>query len=346
MRILLGMSGGLDSTYAAMKLCDMGHTVEGALLLMHPYTDIEAAKESADALGIPLHIIDCREKFEKIVVPHFMDEYLSARTPNPCIVCNSEVKFRVLYDYAMEKGFDMIATGHYADVIKVTDGAEERYAVSRSKDSTKDQTYVLWRLPQDILSRLVFPLSDSCKKEVREDAQNRGLAAADREESQEICFIPSGDYAGYIEERRGVSLPGDFVDTDGNVLGRHNGIIRYTVGQRKGLGIALGARAFVTEINPETNKITLAFEAKSASEIAVKNVVFSGMKQPSEPYETELFVKVRYLAPPISAKVTFYPDLTASVSLCTPVKSVTPGQSAVFYDGNRVVAGGFISKSK
>ncbi len=346
MRILLGMSGGLDSTYAAMKLRDMGHIVEGALLLMHPYTDVEAANESARSLGIPLHIIDCRDMFEAVVVPHFMDEYLAARTPNPCVVCNSEVKFRVLHDYALENGFDKIATGHYARVTKCKIGGEERYSISRSLDSSKDQSYVLWRLPQDILSRLLLPLSDSLKHEIREEAKTRGFAAADREESQEICFIPSGDYAGFIEERRGVSEPGDFVDSGGKVLGRHNGIIRYTVGQRKGLGVALGARAFVTDINPETNKITLSFEAKSTSRVLTTDIVFSGMPEPTEPYETELFVKVRYLAPPISAKVRFSPDSTAMVLLSSPVRSVTPGQSVVFYDGDRVVAGGFISKTE
>ena len=346
MKILLGMSGGLDSTYAAMKLRDMGHTVEGALLLMHPYTDVESARESARSLGIPLHILDCRDRFESVVVPHFMDEYLAARTPNPCIICNSEVKFRVLHDYALENGFDKIATGHYARVTKSCDGGEERYAISRSVDSSKDQSYVLWRLPQDVLSRLMLPLSDSYKRAVKEEARAGGLAAADREESQEICFIPSGDYAGYIEERRGVSQPGDFVDSDGNLLGRHNGIIRYTVGQRKGLGVALGARAFVTDINPKTNKITLSFEAKSVTNISVTDIVFSGIPRSTEPYETELFVKVRYLAPPISAKVRFSPDFTASVRLSVPVKSVTPGQSAVFYDGDRVVAGGFISETE
>lgn len=346
MRILLGMSGGLDSTYAAIKLRDMGHTVEGALLLMHRYTDIESAKESAESLGIPLHIVDCRERFDALVVPHFMDEYLSARTPNPCIVCNSDVKFRVLYDYAMENGFDQIATGHYAGVTKCCVDGEERYAISRSADSSKDQSYVLWRLPQDILSRLFFPLSSSHKSEVREEAHNLGLAAADRDESQEICFIPSGDYAAYIEERRGVSPPGDFVDSDGNVIGRHNGIIRYTLGQRKGLGVALGARAFVTDINPENNRITLSFEAKSTTRILVKDMLFSGLKKPTEEYETELFVKVRYLAPPIKARVCFRPDTTASVLLSSPVRAVTPGQSAVFYDGEHIVAGGFISKTE
>lgn len=344
MRILLGMSGGLDSTYAAMKLCEEGHTVEGALLLMHPYTDIAAAQESANALGTPLHIIDCRERFESTVVPHFMDEYLAARTPNPCIVCNSDVKFRVLCDFARKNGFDRIATGHYARVAELTDGGERRYAISRSADPAKDQSYVLWRLPQDILSVLCFPLCDSVKSEVKADAGRLGLAAAEREESQEICFIPSGDYAEYIEARRGKSLPGDFVDSDGRVLGKHNGIIRYTVGQRKGLGIALGARAFVTDIDPETNKITLSFEAKSTDRVLVTDIVFSGMRKPCGPCERELFVKLRYLAPPVRAKVNFFCDSMASIELSVPVRSVTPGQSAVFYDNDSVVAGGFISK--
>jgi len=202
MRILLGMSGGLDSTYAAHKLIADGHTVEGAVLDMHGSTDVRAAEEACASLGIELHVIDCRERFSDIVIENFLDEYLKGRTPNPCIICNSEVKFAVLLDYALENGFDKIATGHYARINeRVTDGGV-RYYLSRAADVSKDQTYMLWRLSQRVLSHLVFPLSDDKKSDIRECARELGLSSADREESQEICFIPSGDYAAYIEERR------------------------------------------------------------------------------------------------------------------------------------------------
>lgn len=338
MKILLGMSGGLDSTYAAKLLLDAGHTVEGAVLIMHEFTELSAARESAAALGIKLHEIDCTERFRDIVMKDFVEEYIAARTPNPCVICNSEIKFKCLCDYALEHGFDKIATGHYARVV-YEDG---RFAVARSADVSKDQTYMLWRLPQQILQYLVFPLGELTKNEVRKAAKDAELVAADREESQEICFIPSGDYAAFIEREQGVCPQGDFVDTDGNVLGRHSGIIRYTVGQRKGLGIALGARAFVTDINPVDNRITLSFEPKLTEKIRVEKVVFSGIVPPAPGIATEFFVKLRYLAPPVRASVVFDGNGVAEVFLATPVKSVTPGQSAVFYFGDKVAFGGII----
>ena len=343
MRILLGMSGGLDSSYAALKLKEEGHSVEGAVLIMHDFTETESAREAAREVEIPLHEIDCKKMFSEIVIPNFMDEYLIARTPNPCVICNSEIKFRVLCDYATENGFDKIATGHYAKIARIEDESGTLYAIERALDSKKDQTYVLWRLPQDVLGMLCFPLGDSIKSEVKEISKAGGIKAADRDESQEICFIPDGDYATYIEHSRGKSPSGDFVDEEGNILGKHNGIIRYTLGQRKGLGVALGARAFVTDIDPVDNKITLSFSAKQSSKLLATGVVFSGMRVPREEVELELFAKVRYLAPAIRSRVVFHPDATATVELSQPARSVTPGQSVVFYDGDRIVAGGFIS---
>ena len=233
MRILVGMSGGIDSTYAAFKLISEGHKVEGAVIVMHEHTEVDEAKDAADSLGIPLHIIDARDAFNACVVPNFMLEYTRGRTPNPCIICNSEVKFRILADYASEHGFDRIATGHYAKIVKnSTEDGGVRYAICRAEDTGKDQTYMLWRLPQDVLARLVFPLASMRKEDLRGEALAMGMAAAERPDSQEICFIPDGNYAEYIEERMGPSLPGEFVDSDGRVLGTHRGIIHYTVGQR------------------------------------------------------------------------------------------------------------------
>lgn len=342
MRILLGMSGGVDSTYAALKLKEEGHDVEGAVLVMHDYTETESAEAAAQSVGIPLHKIDCRDAFETRVVGNFINEYLSGRTPNPCIVCNSDVKFRVLLDYALQNGFDKIATGHYARIEKRTFGGELRYAVARSKDGGKDQTYVLWRLSQDILSHLCFPLSHIEKKDVREAARKNGLSAADRGESQEICFIPSGDYAGFIENRTQPSKPGYFINNEGKILGEHKGIIHYTVGQRKGLGIAMGKRIFVTKINQKDNTVTLSFEDSVSQGVAVSGIIFSGIPDMSVGEIRQLKVKLRYLAPPVECLLKYNGEGCAAVKLLTSVRAVTPGQSAVFYEDNVLVAGGYI----
>lgn len=340
MRILLGMSGGLDSSYAALKLKEEGHSVEGAVLIMHDYTETESARVAAKEVGIPLHEIDCRALFEKEVVSNFISEYTKGRTPNPCIVCNREVKFRALLDYARENGFDKIATGHYAKIKRM--GNVGKAVIMRSDDTKKDQSYMLWRLSRDVIDNLILPLSDCSKEEIRERAEELGLSSAKKRDSQEICFIPSGDYGGYIEERVGKSVEGDFVDTEGNVLGRHSGILHYTVGQRKGLGIALGARAFVTDIDPVTNRITLSFSADERTSFAVSDIIFSGIEKKIAGDVCTLAVKVRYQASPITAEVEFLEENRAKVTLSSPAKSVTAGQSAVFYDGDVLAFGGFI----
>ena len=189
------MSGGVDSTYAAFRLKEQGHTVEGAVLIMHEYTDMTAAKAAAESVGIPLTVIDARDRFDRCVIPNFISEYSNARTPNPCIVCNSDVKFRLLCDYAQENGFDAIATGHYAHIINVGDAESPRYAIKRADDDKKDQTYMLWRLSQDVLAMLLLPLGDMTKEQLRDQARAHGLSSADAPDSQEICFIPDGDYA-------------------------------------------------------------------------------------------------------------------------------------------------------
>lgn len=340
MRILLGMSGGLDSSYAALKLKEEGHSVEGAVLIMHGFAETESAREAAREVGIALHEIDCRALFEEKVVSDFISEYTKGRTPNPCIVCNREVKFRALLDYAKANGFDKIATGHYARI--ENSGNDGKAVICRSRDEKKDQSYMLWRLSRDVIDNLVFPLSDYTKEDIRARAEILGLSSANKRDSQEICFIPSGDYGGYIEERVGKSVPGDFVDADGKILGKHNGILHYTIGQRKGLGIALGARAFITDIDPETNKITLSFSADERLDFTVSDVIFSGIEPKVEGEISDFYVKVRYQAAPVSARVEFLSDRRAKVSLSVPARSVTAGQSAVFYDGDTLAFGGFI----
>jgi tRNA-specific 2-thiouridylase len=336
MKILLGMSGGVDSAYSAIKLKEMGHDVTGIFLLMHDYADVEGARACAADVGIPLIVEDCRKAFSQTVEKKFAEEYLCGRTPNPCIICNAEIKFKRMYEIAREKGFDKIATGHYASV-RERDGL---YSVLRARDEKKDQSYVLWRLGQDILSMMLFPLWDDLKSEVKERTREKGVSAAYKEESQEICFIPDNDYATYIESNYKKSRSGAFVDEEGRVLGEHKGIIHYTVGQRKGLGISASERLFVKEIDAEKNKIILSPEDRVGRDsFYINDMVFSGLV-PMEEGELDLFVKVRYLAPPVRAHITFE-GARARVDL-TEKRVITPGQSAVFYDENAVMLGGFI----
>ena len=341
MKILVGMSGGLDSTYAALKLINEGNLVEGALIVMHEHTETDGAREAAESLGIPLHIIDARREF-LAVKENFASEYSLGRTPNPCVICNPLVKFRVLCDFARQNGFDKIATGHYAELIRVEDGESVRYTLKKSRDQRKDQTYMLSRLPQDILSMLTLPLCDEEKEDIREKARDAGLASAEKKDSQEICFIPSGDYAAYIESVKGPFPEGNFVLRDGTVLGKHKGIIRYTVGQRKGLGIAYGERIFVSRIDAEKNEIILSTEGETCDEVSVSDIVFSGMKEPSEREERRVSVKLRYLAKPVFATAIFDGNGGAILQLDESQKAVTPGQSAVMYDGDILLCGGFI----
>lgn len=341
MKILLGISGGVDSAFAAKKLIDEGHTVEGAILVMHDYTELDAAREVASSVGFKLCELDCRERFTRIVKENFVREYSLARTPNPCIICNERVKFACLYEYAMENGFDRIATGHYARIVKLGDNASVRYAVARADDAKKDQSYMLYRLPQQILSRLVLPLADMTKEEVRELALSAGISSAERRDSQEICFLPDGGHAEYIESILGKFPEGNFVNENGEILGKHKGIIRYTVGQRRGLGIALGERAFVTEINPGLNTITLSGVMSGKTEISISNIAYSGLTPPDETTELSAEVKIRYTATPVPARITLYTDGRATLVFDKPLKSA-PGQSAVVYEGGHVLFGGFI----
>ena len=341
MRILVGMSGGLDSTYAALKLINEGNDVEGAVIVMHEYTETDSAKEAADALGIKLHLLDGRCLFEA-VKENFVSEYSRGRTPNPCIICNPLVKFRVLADFAKANGFDGIATGHYARVVTRDEGGRKLYTLERAKDTRKDQTYMLHRLPGDILSMLYLPLSDEVKGEVRQKAKEAGLCSAEKKESQEICFIPSGDYASYIEDIKGVFPEGNFVLESGEIIGSHKGIIRYTVGQRKGLGISFGERIFVSRIDADKNEILLSPEGSFTDTVRVSDIVFSGMTEPKTGATVRVSVKLRYLAKPVFATAVFDGKGGAELKLDLPEKAVTPGQSAVMYDGDCVLCGGFI----
>ena len=342
MKVLLGMSGGVDSSYAAALLKQQGYEVEGAILRMHPYSEVEKAKRTADALGIPLHIVDCQDAFYERIVLDFCDEYRKGRTPNPCIRCNAEIKLRFLWETAKSLGFDKIATGHYARVVR----RRGRYAIAKGIDARKDQSYFLYRVTQDILENLLLPLGELEKNEVQRQADSLALEAAKEKESQEICFIQGEKYTDYIERACGKCQEGNFVDDAGRVLGRHKGIIHYTVGQRKGLGVSASSRLFVRQIDPETNTVYLSDKKEEKSSFYIDDVIFSGATSALDLTQaTQLTVKIRYLAKPVLVSLSSEGNRRYRVHSAEGFSGLTPGQSAVIYDGECVLAGGFINLS-
>lgn len=335
-RVLLGMSGGLDSTWAVRLLKEAGYQVEGAVLQMHDYTEIEAAKESARTMDVPLHIIDCRDRFSEKVVRNFVSEYESGRTPNPCILCNPEVKFWGLKQAADALGIRWIATGHYARIRRVGD----RLAIAKAKDPGKDQSYMLYRLEEEVLSRLILPLADTVKTEMRQEVAKAELAVLDRPESQEVCFIQGEGYREYLERVCGPATPGSFVDEEGRVLGVHRGIRHYTVGQRKGLGISASTRLFVKRICPGENTVVLSSSSKESKKaFFLDNICCQGVSAPKD--GAVYSVMLRYRARPVAARL----EKTWRgwrVILEGESGAITPGQSAVFYQDDWVAFGGIV----
>jgi tRNA-specific 2-thiouridylase len=307
---------------------------------MSEHTDVASAQRAADALGVELHVVDMQDAFRAHVVENFVSEYMRARTPNPCIVCNREVKFKGLADCAKSLGINKICTGHYASVKKSEETG--RYYIARGQDARKDQSYVLWRLSQEELAMLFFPLAHEVKTEVKQISREMALPSAELRESQEICFIPTNDHTAFIEEHIGRKIEeGNFIDKDGNILGKHKGVVRYTVGQRKGLGISLGRHVFVTDIDPDKNTVTLGDEPELfTSEFEIDDLVFQ-KREYGAGQSARLLVKIRYAAPPVAATVHFGENY-ACVVTDAPVRAITPGQSAVFYDDEGVIFGGFI----
>lgn len=337
MKYLVGLSGGVDSACGAYLLREQGHEVIGAAVRMHEYTDLRGAEAVAEALGIPFVVLDARERFQRRVVEPFMDAYLRAETPNPCVFCNPAVKFGALCDYAAAQGLDRVSTGHYCRILR----KNGRSYVRRAADAGKDQSYVLWGLTQEQLALLEMPLASLTKSAIRVLAERLRLPCAAAPESQEICFIPDHDYAAFIEARRGRLPEGNFIDAQGNVLGRHRGILHYTIGQRKGLGIALGRPMFVSAISAADNTVTLSDAGgEYRSSLTATGLVFQKM----EPCASGTFraaVKIRYAAAPAPCTVRIS-DGRAEALFDEPVRAVTPGQSAVFYDGEDILLGGLI----
>ena len=337
-KVLMAMSGGVDSSAAAVLLQRQGYRVDGAMLNLLPEgNDTADARAVADRLGMDFLLLEGSGDFAAEVMDRFVSEYCAGRTPNPCIDCNRCLKFGLFLDRALELGYDYIATGHYARVEKAEGG---KFRLLRGLDRKKDQSYMLYQLTQQQLSHLLLPVGEYDKPAIREFAREAGLENADKSDSQDICFIPDGDYAAYIENALGVTFPeGDICDTSGNVIGRHKGLIRYTIGQRKGIG-AYGKPMFVKKIDAANNRLILGASGDEYEDtLEADGLIFSG----AVPFEgtIECEVKHRYHAPATLCTVTVK-DGIATAHLHTPARAITPGQSAVFYDGDRILFGGFI----
>lgn len=336
--VLLALSGGVDSSVSAELLKHMGYDVAGVVMMMsdaHVKT-LEAARKSANALGIKLFELDLRREFKAEIIDYFADEYLSGRTPSPCVRCNPRIKFKYLLKAALENGYDYIATGHYARIVH-EDGV---YRLKRAKSAARDQSYMLAGLGQDVLSRLIFPLADIEKDEVRAMADKSGLPCRNAPDSQENCFIPYNDYAKYIEDNYRFAPEGNFISPDGNICGRHKGIIHYTLGQRKGLGIALGRPAFVSEINAERNEIKLSYEKVTADEVILSEIstTFDGAIKSGGAY----LCKLRSAGRLIECRAELLQNGNVLLRLSYPEPKVSAGQAGVIYDNDTVLGMGII----
>ena len=347
-KVLVGMSGGVDSAVAAYLLKQQGYEVIGVTLRVwgsdedgdSRCCEIDEARRICEILGIRYHPHNCTSLFRQKVVTPFIDAYLGGQTPNPCIECNRHVKWGKLIELADIFGAEYVATGHYAFIEKLPNG---RYTARKASHIGKDQTYMLYKLSQEQLARTMMPLGQYTKDEVRKIAEDAGLPCAHKEESQEICFVTEGRYSDFICENTDKPIPaeGDFVDLEGNILGRHKGIYQYTVGQRKGLGIALGYPAFVTKIDPANNTVVLGTEdALMCDTFFCGDVNFQSIPGLAPGEKIRCFAKARYHQTERPATVEYAGEDLVKVMLDEAVKGVSPGQSSVFYDENGCVVGG------
>lgn len=352
MKILIAMSGGVDSSVAAKLLCDAGNECIGCTMKLFDncdaglsrsrtccsLDDIEDARSVAFSLGMRYYVFNFKDDFREKVIKKFASAYLAGQTPNPCIDCNRYMKFDKLYERARLLGCDKIATGHYARI--EFDG--EKYMLKKARDESKDQSYVLYMLTQEQLAHTLFPLVELIKSETRAIAEASKLTNAQKPDSQDICFVPDGDYAAAIERLTGkTSAPGNFIDTDGNVLGTHRGITHYTIGQHRGLGLALPERRYVCKIDAGSGTVTLGSGTELYSrEVLVHDFNWISGEAPSGPIRCS--AKIRYRQPEQAANVEPLSENEALIRFDTPQRAVTPGQSAVLYDDDTVLGGGII----
>ncbi|MEC4272787.1 tRNA 2-thiouridine(34) synthase MnmA [Adlercreutzia sp. R25] len=361
--VMAAMSGGVDSSVCALLLQEAGYEVVGATMVLRDGTpaesvakdedgascgssaDVEDARTVCRRLGVDHYVFDLRHRFGEAVVDRFCDDYLCGQTPNPCIDCNRYLKFEALQKARREMGLDYVATGHYAR--RAWDEDAGRWKLLRACDAAKDQSYVLYHLTQDTLAHMLFPLGELTKGEVRELARAHGFVTAEKPESQDICFVPDGDYAGFIEGHRGAAAafePGDIVNREGRVLGEHGGLVHYTIGQRKGIGVAAPEPLYVLEKDLTANRLVVGFKDETLSRGVVAcdvNLIggesFAGSRA--------VQVKTHYRQRPVAAIVEMSGDDELTITFDEPQRSAAPGQSAVLYDGDEVLGGGAIVRA-
>jgi tRNA-specific 2-thiouridylase len=355
-KVVVGMSGGVDSSVAAYLLKEKGYEVIGVTMQIWQEQDVfeqsreggccglsavEDARRVAETLKIPYYVMNFRADFQRAVIDYFVSEYERGYTPNPCNACNRYVKWESLLHRAVEIGADYIATGHYARIERLANG---RYTIRSSVTAAKDQTYALYNLTQEQLARTLMPVGEYTKEQIRAIAAEVGLPVASKADSQDICFVPDHDYAGFIERETGrAAAPGNFVDEQGNVLGTHRGIIHYTVGQRKGLGISAETPLFVKELRAKTNEVVLCrSEALFTDSCLVRDVNYMGVAELTG--RTEATGKIRYSHKGSPCTVEPLSDGWLKCTFREPQRALTPGQAAVFYDGDHILCGGTIER--
>ena len=354
-KVVVGMSGGVDSSVAAYLLKEQGYDVIGVTMQIWEDEEqqrteenggccglsaVDDARRVADRLEIPYYVMNFKQEFQEKVVDYFVEEYLAGRTPNPCIACNRYVKWESLLKRSMEIGADYIATGHYARIAKLPNG---RFAIRNSVTARKDQTYALYNLTQFQLTHTLMPIGEYEKDQVRRIAQEAGLPVAAKPDSQDICFVPDGDYAAFLKKKAGERMPGegDFVTRDGTVLGKHKGITHYTIGQRKGLGLSMGEPVFVSELRPKTNQVVVGEEPQVfKKELLCDHLNFMGMEDLKEP--RRVWAKVRYAHKGQWCRIERQGRDLIRAEFEEPVRAITPGQAVVFYEGEYVLGGGII----